>query len=189
MAGLTPGRGRLSRRSFLRWSAVSAGLLAVSRLRPPLRLAAPAVAAGTSLRVLDPRSAAVLTAIVERMVFSGDPRMPAVRDTDAVAAIDRALQQLDAGMQSQVRWLLRLFEWGPPLFALRPTTFTRMDDAARDAYLRGWATSRLGLRRLGFRALKNLSMLGYYSQDATWKAIHYDGPWVPRPRRVAGTAC
>ena len=125
-----------------------------------------------------------MTAITERIVFTGADNMPAVRDTNAIATIDQALLQLDPAVQSQVGWLLILFQWGPPLFQFKPKTFTGLTPDERDEYLNGWLTSRRDTRRLAFRALKNLSMLGYYSQDATWKGIHYDGPWVPRPRRV-----
>jgi len=175
--------GLLSRRSFLRYSAVTAGLLAVSRLRltPPAIASQPAAVAG--LHVLTPQQGEVLTVIVERMVFTGTGNMPAVRDTGAIATIDQALLQLDPTVQSQVGWLLTLFQWGPPLFQLKLKTFTSLTPEERDDYLRDWATSRSDTRRLAFRALKNLSMLGYYSQDATWKGIHYDGPWVPRVRR------
>ena len=176
--------GPLSRRSFLRYTAVTAGLLAVSRLRVAPALAAPATA--SRLRVLTPHQDAVLTAIVERMVFTGADNMPAVRDTRAVETIDQAMLQLDPAVQSQVGWLLTLFQWGPPLFQLKLKTFTSLTPDERDDYLRDWATSRSDTRRLAFRALKNLSMLGYYSQDATWKGIHYDGPLAPRPRRVLG---
>jgi len=173
----------LSRRSFLRYTALTAGLLAVSRLR-----LAPAIAAqrtlATELHVLTPQQADILTAIVERFTFTGADTMPAVRDTQAIVTIDQALLQLDPTVQSQIGWLLTLFQWGPPLFQLKLNTFTGLKPEERDVYLQGWATSRSGTRRLAFRALKNLSMLGYYSQDATWKGIHYDGPWVPRPRRV-----
>ncbi|MFQ5666596.1 MAG: hypothetical protein ACE5I7_09210 [Candidatus Binatia bacterium] len=178
--GLLPA---LSRRSVLRYMAVSAGLLALSRLRPAAALAAPPVAA-VGLQVLTGRQAQVLAAVIERMVFTGGDGMPAVRDTRAVATIDQALLQLAPSVQSQFRWLLVAFEWGPPLLEGKLNTFTGMLPRGRDDYIRSWATSRLRIRRLGFRALKNLSMLGYYSQDATWKGIHYDGPWVARPRRV-----
>lgn len=174
--------GLLSRRSFLRYTALSTGLVTLARLRA--LPAAVEASAGYQLQVLTPQRADILTAIVERMVYSGNDEMPAVRDTDAVRTIDQALLQLDADVQSQFGWLLTVFEWGPPVFQLRFTTFTGMAPQARDAYLRDWATSRLETRRLAFRALKNLSLLGYYSQDATWKGIHYDGPWVPRPRRI-----
>ena len=90
----------------------------------------------------------------------------------------------DSSVQSQLRWLLTIFQWGPPLFRRELRTFTGMSAAARDEYIRDWESSRLAARQLAFRALKNLSMLGYYSQDATWKAIHYDGPWAPRPSKL-----
>jgi len=174
--------GMLSRRAFLRSTAVNAGLVTLTRLHLAPVLAQ--VPAGGGLRVLTAPQAEILTAVVERMVFSGDPRMPAVHDTGAVRTIDQALLQLDPAVRSQLGWLLRLVQWGPLLFQLRFQTFTSLTPDERDAYLRGWAESRFATRRLAFRALKNLSMLGYYSQDATWKGIHYDGPWVPRPRRV-----
>ena len=176
-------RVELSRRSLLRYTAVSAGLLTLARLRSVPAIAAVGAPA-EPLQALSARDADILTAIVERMVFTGAPDMPAVRDTRAIDTIDQALLQLDDGVQSQLRWLLVAFEWGPPFFQLKLTTFTRMSAEERDAYLEQWATSAVGVRRLAFRALKNLSMLGYYSQDATWKAIHYDGPWTPRPRRA-----
>jgi len=176
----------VSRRSFLRWTAVSAGLLTVSRLR----LAPPAAATSAGCaRVLTPSQAEILTVVVERMVYSGSPEMPAVRDTAAIATIDQALLQLDAPTQSQVGWLITLFEWGPPVFQFKLRRFTTLSAEEQDAYLRDWATSRVETRRIAFQALKNLSVLGYYAQDATWKGIHYDGPWVPRPRRVVRPEC
>ena len=71
---------------------------------------------------------------------------------------------------------LRLFEYGPILFALSFSRFTRMNDAEKDASLRAWAESRLALRRTGFMALRNLCFLGYYSQPEAWRAIGYRGP-------------
>ena len=182
MAETASNSGSLLRRSFLRYTALSAGLLTLSRLRVLPALAAPSP--GVGLQVLAPHQAEVFTAIVERMVFTGAAGMPAVRDTRAIETIDQGLLQLDASLQSQVQWLLAIFQWGPPLFQLKLKTFTGMTPDERDAYLRSWATSRHQTRRLAFRALKNLSMLGYYSQDATWKAIHYDGPWAPMERKV-----
>jgi hypothetical protein len=172
----------VSRRSFLRWTAASAGLLAVSRLRvAPVLAAVPSSPA--AWRVLSPGQAEILTVIVERMVDPGDPAMPRVRDTRAIETIDRTLWQLDPALQSQVSWLITLFEWGPPVLQLKLHRFTRLAPDAQDDYIRDWATSRVDTRRIAFQALKNLSVLGYYSQDATWTGIHYDGPWVPQPRR------
>ncbi len=178
----------LSRRSFLRRAGFTAGLLTLSRLRLTPALAAEAASA-PGLQVLNAREEEILTAIVERMVDCGDAAMPAVRNTRTILTIDQALLQLDPGLRSQFRWLLPLFDWAPPLLQLKLKRFTRMTPQERDDYLHSWAESRFATCRLAFRALKNLSMLGYYSQDETWPAIHYDGPWVPQPRRVlqAGT--
>lgn len=167
---------RLHRRDFLRTSALAVGLGSIARLRP-VAAAQPPVADG-SLRVLDPDQADLLAAIAERMVFSGDPSMPAVRQTNAIAIVDQSLQYADENIRQQVDWLLWLFDWGPPLFDLRLGRFRSLGPAGQDAYIRGWAESRFELRRLGFRALKNLSMLGYYTQNQTWKGIGYDGPWI-----------
>jgi hypothetical protein len=174
----------MSRRRFLRYAALTAGLATVSRLRAP-RIAT-AGAAAVEIAVLEPGEVTVLSAIVERMVASGDPAMPSVAETKAIATIDAALRTLDPSVVSQLRWLLTLFEYGPPALSFRFATFTRLSPDAQDEYIRGWATSRFEIRRLAFRALKNLSMLGYYAQDATWSGIHYDGPWVPT-RRPAET--
>ena len=171
----------VSRRSFLRWTAVSAGLLSVSRLRLAPALAASSPAA--DLRVLTPQQAEIFTVIVERMVYSGAPDMPAVGETRAIEAIDQTLLQLDSTVQSQLSWLITLFEWGPPVFQLKLHRFTGLGPEDQDDYIRDWDTSHVETRRIAFQALKNLSFLGYYSQDATWKGIHYDGPWTPRPRR------
>ena len=74
--------------------------------------------------------------------------------------------------------LLIIFQWAPPVLQLKLTTFTAMSPDDQDAYIRSWQGSRSETRKLAFHALKNLSVLGYYSQDATWKGIHYDGPWT-----------
>jgi len=112
--------------------------------------------------------------------------MPPLRDTATVATIDTSLLYLAADLRGQFRWALTLFEYGPILFQLKLSRFTSLGPEERDAHLRDWAESRFLTRRLAFRAMKNLSYLGYYSQDSTWKGIHYSGPWAPRPRRRVG---
>ena len=51
-----------------------------------------------------------------------------------------------------------------------------MTDAECDASLEAWMRSRLGLRRAAFLALRNLCLLGYWSQPETWRLIGYEGP-------------
>jgi hypothetical protein len=172
----------IGRRSFLR---MGAGLAVLSQLR--LGVAAPAVAApAVALRVLSAGDAATLAAIAERMTFTGDPEMPRFSQTDGLRTIDTALLQVPGDVAAQLHWALLLFDYGPLLFLLRLSRFTGLEAEAQDHYLAAWQHSRFGLLRLAFDAFKNLSFLGYYAQDATWKGIHYAGPWVPRPRRAVG---
>jgi hypothetical protein len=143
-----------------------------------------AAAASSDLRALSPVDARILAAIGERITFTGDPSMPRFGDTAALLTVDTALRQLPPDVPRQLHGALLLFEYGPPLFARRWSRFTNLDTAAQDEYLAGWEASAYELRRIAFRAVKNLAMLGYYAEDATWGGIHYGGPWAPRPRRV-----
>jgi hypothetical protein len=173
----------LSRRSFLR---LSAGMVALSRLRPVL--AATATTPAVGFQVLSPADAAIFGAIAARMVDCGTAGFPKLSDTQAMTVIDQTLLVIDASLQSQVRWLLKIVQYCPPLVIRRLSTFTGLSDTDQDEVLRRWSRSNYEIGRIGFRALKNLSMLGYYSQDVVWPFIHYRGPWVPRPRKMARLA-
>ena len=176
----------LTRRTLLRGGGMSAALLALSRLRALPVAAQPAAApAGAALRVLSPRDAQILSAIGARMTFTGDPSMPRFADTAALSTIDTALLQLPPGEAQQLSWALLLFEYGPPLFLGRPSSFSGLTAQWQDAYLAGWADSRFHIRRIAFQAFKNLTMLGYYSQDATWPGDSLRRPvGAKRPRRM-----
>jgi len=176
---------RVTRRAFLRAGGMSAALLALSRVRAPLLASEGAPASGgATLQVLSPTDARILSAIAERMTFTGDPRMPKFSDTAGLQVIDTALRQLPPDVPRQLSWALLLFEYGPPLWIGALSTYSGLAPEWQDVYIDGWADSRFQTRRIAFQAFKNLSMLGYYSQDATWPAIHYGGPWAPKPRRT-----
>jgi hypothetical protein len=171
-------RGTLSRRTFLQLAGSGAALAALARL-PALPALATAAGDGTPA-FFSAEEQEILTQVVERMVDTGLPDAPRVRDSGAVACIDRLCRGLDAELVGPLPLLLRAVEWGPYVFELRFGRFTTLPDDAKDASLRGWMTSSIGLRRLGFQALKNLSMLGWYSQEASWPAIGYAGPLLAR---------
>ena len=179
---------RIGRRDFLRLTGFSAGMLAVARLRVAPAWAEAASATAGSMRMLSPGDARILTAVAARITFTGDPAMPRFEETAALQTIDTALRQLPPDVPEQLSWALWLVEYGPPLLIGQPSRYTNLSPAWQDIYLSGWAESRFQTRRLVFQAVKNLSMLGYYAQDATWPGIHYGGPWAPRPRRVIADA-
>jgi hypothetical protein len=165
----------ISRRGFLALSGSGAALAALGRL-PAL----PALGAADAPAFFSPDESDILAAVVERMVDTGLPDVPRVRDTGAIATIDRLCSALDPALTQPLPILMRGVDWGPYVFDWRFARFRELDDAGKDASLRGWMTSSLALRRLAFQALKNLSMLGWYSQDASWASIGYQGPLIAR---------
>lgn len=177
----------IGRRTFLRASGMSAGLLALGRLRalPAAYAAAPT---DGRLRVLSRRDAEILAAVAGRITFTGEPTMPLFADTPALITIDTALLQLPPDVPQQLSWALRLVEYSPPLMVGKFATFTGLPAEWQDVTLIAWEQSTVRLLRIAFQAMKNLSMLGYYAQPDTWPAIHYQGPWIMRPRRVVGEA-
>jgi hypothetical protein len=168
-----------TRRGFLQLAGGAAAFATLANLRALPAAAASRAAAPAGL-FFSPLETEVLTQVVERMVDTGDPAAPPVRSTRAIETIDRLCAALDPGATAPLPALLQLVEWGPFLFQARPARFTRLDDPGRDAALAGWMRSRFAWRRMGFLALRNLAMLGYWSQDATWPLIGYAGPLLPR---------
>lgn len=165
---------RLTRRAFLRSAGLATSLTALSGLR-----AVPALASERALEatlLLSEDETEVLTQIVERMVASDDPRAPTVRETGAIATIERLLRQLDPSLTQDLPLAIRLFDWGPIVFDFTFTRFTNMDAEAQDESIRCWMSSRISLRREAYAAFRNLAFLGYYSQDEVWPGIGYRGP-------------
>ena len=173
-------RLRATRRGFLQLAGTSAALSALGQLG--FASLAPAARAAAGPSFFDPVETEILTQVMERIVDTGVPEAPRVRDTGAVACVDLLCRSLDPAHSAPLPLALRLFEWGPIFFDLRFTRFTRMGDAEKDASLYAWMNSRLELRRLAFRGVRNLCLLGYYSQEETWPLIGYRGPLLPRRR-------
>ena len=186
-----------SRRGFLGLVGSGTALASLASLRalpagaavgtPGAAVGTPGAVVATSgaARFFAPGETEILTQVVERMVDTGESGAPVVRETRAIATIDALCASLDPAATAPLPALLRLVEWGPLLFERRFARFTQLDAAAQDASLAGWMRSSLGLRRKGFYALRNLSLLGYWSQDETWPLVGYAGPLLQRPRGTA----
>jgi len=87
-------------------------------------------------------------------------------------------------VQRQFRRLLRAVE-SPAMNLLltgRPQRFRDLSPEAREAYVTGWARSRLGVKRRGFHAIKRLVAFLYYSaltddgRNRNWPALAYPPP-------------
>jgi hypothetical protein len=162
-----------TRRGFLRLAGATAAFASLAELRA---LPAAAAAPRPGDRFFDPAETEILTRIAERVCDTGEPAAPPLRETGTVATIDAFCRSLDPALTGQLPLALRLFEWGPFLFDWTFTPFTRMSDAGCDASLRAWMTSRLAIRRQAFLAVRNLCLLGFYSQPETWRLVGYQGP-------------
>ncbi len=174
----------VTRRQLLKLSALTVGWVSLARLGLPATPLGAQWRGAYRLQVLKPHDAAVLVAVMERMVRGDDDALPPVKKTHAVETVDWALTFASPDLQTQARWLLRIFNWSPLWVLWKPGCFVNLTVAQQDECLQRWSDSSLGWVRAGFLALKNLSVLGYYSQDETWSVLHYRGPWIPRPRRV-----
>ena len=163
---------RATRRGFMGLAGASAALAALPTLRALPVAAAPSAEAG----FFDATETEILTQLAERICDTGTSEAPRVRGTATVATIDAFCTRLDPSLSSALPLALRLFEWGPLVFDLTPTRFTRMSDVAKDASLRAWMTSRLAIRRQAFLAVRNLCLVGWYSQPEVWKLVGYAGP-------------
>ena len=178
---LLPGE-KEGRRAFLKKGLVGALLLAAGGgAFLATRRTRPATGLGP-MQVLSPEEATVVLAVANRLVPErvGFPRPLEVglpRKFDAVVA------GLHPGTQKEIRRLLNLFEGALAGFLfegqLRP--FTACSPWEQDDRLRGWAQSRVTLRRSGFRALKKLIYAAYYASPETWPAIGYPGPPLTPP--------
>jgi hypothetical protein len=176
---MNPVRARVSRRSFLALAGSGAALAALARIAPGAALgcgpgAGPPAGAPGAFFSQDERE--ILTAVVERLVDTGLPDAPRVRESGAVDAIDRLCGTLDAELTRPLPALLRAVDWAPPVFDLAFARFRELPPEAQDAALRGWMTSRFALRRQGFQALKGLACFGWYSQEESWRLVGYGGP-------------
>lgn len=166
------GSLRTTRRGFLHLAGASVAFAGLANLRA-LPVAADAATDGRFFSAADGQR---FSRIAERMVASDDLRAPAWGETRALDAVDALCARLDPELTAPLPTLLRLVEWSPFLFELRLARFSSLDEAGRDAHLAGWMRSRFRWRRQAFLALRNLALLGYYSQEQTWAAIGYRGP-------------
>ena len=178
---------RTHRRGFLALSARlggAASLSALAGLRSlPARADPASAAADTAAAFFSARERAVLAAVVARMVETGDPRAPALERTRTLDVIDVACGELSPAITDRLPAALRLFEWWPFLFERRFRRFSELPAPEQDASLEGWRTSRLAVRRTAFLALRNLALLGWWSQEETWPLIGYRGPLLGREAR------
>ena len=144
---------------------------------------------------LSTRQRAVLAAVCETLLpeiqRDDDPAgffATGARAAHTAERVEQLIAQLrDPLDRTRLRILLGAL--GSPLvnfvLAGRFAALPRMDAAAREATLRGWAMSSVPQRRAGFQALKRLAHVAYYCWPVdgrghpAWRAAGYPGPLPP----------
>jgi hypothetical protein len=172
----------------LRLAGATAAFSALAQLQLTPAAGAAAGEPAPGERFFDDAETEILTQLMQRVVETGLPEAPRVRDTRAVATVDQVCRGLDPAISSLLPWGLLLVEWSPLLFDLRLARFTKLGPDEQDASLRSWTTSRLALRRTAFLGLRNLCFFGWYSQPEVWSLIGYQGPLLPRAAAVRAPA-
>ena len=126
-----------------------------------------------------------LEALCRRMV-----PLPAEPDPSAARlarAVESRLAAGDPAQARQVAGLLSLIDH-PATAACTgrfPGRFSALAPERQDAWLRGWETSRIPLRRTIFQALRRLIVSTYYAQPEVYAEIGYRGPLHDRAPAVA----
>ncbi|MCC7440826.1 MAG: GMC family oxidoreductase N-terminal domain-containing protein, partial [Bdellovibrionales bacterium] len=161
----------LSRRRFLRWSALGLVTAATAgRTLWPARLPeglAP-------LQHLSSTEAAVLAAAYEVVTDDTDP----ASRLRALARMDAFVGSFAGRLRLELKGALLLAEHSPLLFQGYLRRFSALDPEQRAHCLERWQNGFVWGRPV-FGAIKELTSLARYSDPASWEAIGYSGPLVP----------
>lgn len=172
------GEPKHTRRQFLKSSLGGSAMLVAGALLPTGCASYPARSG--HLEALDAKTAAVFDAIADALVDDGTGRLPVPSQLGIAARADKMIAGLHPDVRKQTLLLFNVIEHLTLPFGLQMRRFTRLDRAAQRKYLEGWASSRLGFRRMAFQALKTFVYVNYYTFPETWSVLGYDGPWVGR---------
>lgn len=128
-----------------------------------------------SLEVLAPREAAFLDAAAEAMFPAAGVLPISGREAELPRYVDRWLVLLPPRQKFLIRALLFLVEHATLFFpAPGPSLrrFSKLEPAGREACLRDWGESGLGLRRLVFTSLRAVLTMGYLGHPAVLRHVH-----------------
>ena len=128
----------------------------------------------------------ILMAATRRICRYDDEAMPDPEDCGSLEATKTFMDGMPPQTQLEFQSLMVLLEVSPYVFGPVAGRFTQLDGKQQDQVLKGWETASLVPKRTGFRAIKSVVMMGYWSRPETWPAIGYsihDNPGVPSPQK------
>lgn len=166
----------LDRRRFLALGVGGAAVLAVGGVGLSLQGTVPRAASGP-LAALTPAQFSVLAAIADRLCPGGDG-FPTAGELRVAEGVDALLATMHPAAAAELGQALLLVENALTgvVFDGRFVPFTAASPEAQDAALDGWRTSRIGLRRKVYKALRGLVISTYYANPAIAPLVGYPGP-------------
>lgn len=173
-AGTPDILGPIDRRTFLRGTAGGALTLTLAALLPTGCGGYPEV---SRLRLFTAKEFAILRAIADTCIVP-DAGMPTPEDVDVAGFLDAYLAAEPAALQTQLKRALLLLEYGGLVWGSPRRRFTRMDAPERAEYLTDWLESDSPVRRQVAQTFRRACLNTYYTDERTWAAIDYEGPFV-----------
>lgn len=128
-----------------------------------------------TLTVLTPREASIFACVCDTVV-APEPALPPVRDTDAVAFLDRWLAAAPALNRAGLRGLLYVAELAPRALGQR-ARLRALAEPERAAALGRAEDGRAEVRAL-LKLVKGIAFLAYYGDDGVMGRLGYDADAV-----------
>ncbi len=168
------------RRTLLKVGVAGGVALVLARWIVTSRDPAPREALEEHASALDPRSRAIVAAIVpvllEGALPDGDASVEA--GAEVVAGVERAVAGLPPGTRKELEQLFALLSFAPTrcLVAGVWSPWAQASRASIASFLASWRDSRFDLLRSGYGALHQLIFAAWYGNERSWPAIGYGGP-------------
>lgn len=169
-------REPVTRRAFLRKSLIGTIVLSSSSLF--LTSCASYTTPETELLSLSAKEFACLNGVCDALIPYDTENLPRPSEIGTAKAVDKLLSTLPEENKKQMKLLFSAFEHAPLVFAFSKTPFSQQSLEKQRKILSSLENSSLSFARLAFMGVKMLVMMGYYTRDAAWKAIGYEGPLV-----------
>lgn len=135
-----------------------------------------------TLRVLTPREASIFACVCDTVVAPVPP-LPPVRETDAVAFLDRWLAASPRLNRAGLRALIYAAELAPRALGLRHRLRALPEDQRTIALERAGSAGRPEAKAL-LKLIKSVAFLAYYGDDAVMARLGYDADSVVRRGRA-----
>lgn len=128
----------------------------------------------------------VLSAAIGRICDYESENMPPALESGTLEACRLFIEGMPRESELEFQSLLVLLELSPFVFGPVRARFTALNERDQDIHLQGWERSPVLARKAGFKALKSVIMMGYWTRPETFPFIGYSvasNPGIPKLQR------